>query len=268
MDSDLAKLYQCSNGTKTINQAVKRHGGRFPKRFMFQLTEEEFLNLQSQVGTANYNKVRTLPYVFTEQGVAMLSAVLRTSVAEEVSVAIMDAFVLMKKYISSSLTNQKYYNDMIVKHDTEIKLLQESFEKIKNKEDIITTYYNGQIYDAYSKIIEIFKEAKKELIIIDGYADKTLLDMIKKLKANVILITRKKGLLSKLDIEKYNKQYNNLKVIYDNTYHDRYFINDKKEIYHSGTSINHAGNKTFSINKWNDKLVIENFIKNLSNVLK
>ena len=102
LDSDLAKLYQCSNGTKTINQAVKRHINRFPERFMFQLKIDEVQNLWSQIGTAN-KKSRTLPYAFTEQGVAMLSAILRTNVAEEISIAIMDAFVLMRRYISSNL---------------------------------------------------------------------------------------------------------------------------------------------------------------------
>ena len=128
LDSDLAWLYQCSNGAKTVNQAVKRHIKRFPERFMFQLTENEFNFLRSQFGTS---KIETrggrtyLPYVFTEQGVAMLSSILRTPVAEEVSVRIMDAFVAMKKYISNNLLEQKYYNDMIIRHDSEIKLLQE-----------------------------------------------------------------------------------------------------------------------------------------------
>ena len=114
LDSDLAKLYQCSNGTKTINQAVKRHINRFPERFMFQLKIDEVQNLWSQIGTAN-KKSRTLPYAFTEQGVAMLSAILRTNVAEEISIAIMDAFVLMRRYISSNLLKQKYINNQVIK---------------------------------------------------------------------------------------------------------------------------------------------------------
>ena len=130
LDSDLARLYQCSNGTKTINQAVKRHINRFPERFMFQLSKKEYMNLKSQFGTSSWNEyggTRKLPFVFTEQGVAMLSSVLRTPVAEEISVGIMDAFVVMKKYISNNMIEQKYYNDMIIRHDSEIKKLQESF---------------------------------------------------------------------------------------------------------------------------------------------
>lgn len=102
LDSDLAKLYGCKNGTKAINLAVKRHINRFPKRFMFQLTKEENDNLRFQVETTN-NMTRSLPYVFTEQGVAMLASVLRTEIAEEVSIKIMDAFIAMRKYISTSL---------------------------------------------------------------------------------------------------------------------------------------------------------------------
>ena len=272
IDSDLARLYQCSNGTKTINQAVKRHINRFPERFMFKLTKVEYRELlRSQTGTLKNGSrgehSKYLPYVFTEQGVAMLSAVLRTPVAEKVSIEIMDAFVAMRKYISSNMLEQRYINNLVLEDHENIKLLQQSFQKFEEKKITNETYYNGQIYDAYSKIIEIFKEAKEELIIIDRYADKQVLDMIKDLKVNVLLITKKNNLLKELDIEKYNKQYKNLKVIYSNNYHDRYFIIDKKEIYHSGTSINHAGSKTFSINKWQDKDVIDSFINRLNNIL-
>ena len=171
------------------------------------------------------------------------------------------------KYISNNLIEQKYYNDMIVRHDSEIKLLQESFNKFEEKKVINETYYNGQIYDAYSKIIDIFKTAKKELIIIDRYADKSVLDMIKNLDVKIELIVKRNSLIKNIDIEKYNKQYDNLKLIYNDDYHDRYFVIDKKDVYHSGTSINHAGSKTFSINKWEDKKVCKNFIDNINDIL-
>ena len=264
---DLARLYETQTGN--LNRAVKRNIKRFPKDFYFQLNQKEYEFLLCQNGIAKKRGGRTvLPYVFTEHGVSMLSSVLKTDIAAEVSVQIIRTFVLMKRYMVPNLLNQKYYNDMTIRHDSEIKLLQESFEKIKNKEENIITYYNGEIFDAYSKIVEIFKEAKGELIIIDRYADKTLLDMIKQLKINITLITKKNSLLSNLDIDKYNKQYHNLKIIYSNTYHDRYFIIDKRYIYHSTTSINHAGSKTFSINKWNDELVIKSFIDKLDDFIK
>ena len=260
LDSDLARLYECVNGTKTINQAVKRHINRFPERFMFKLTKNEFKNLLSQIGTTNYNMSRSLPFVFTEQGVVMLATVLRTSVAEEVSIAIMDAFVMMRKYMSNNLLEQRYFNNQVIKNTEDIKLLQESFSKFEEKKKINEIYFNGQIYDAYSKIKDIISSAKKELVIIDAYADKMILDIIRDINVNAILIVKSNSLLTKLDIEKYNSQYNNLKIIYNNTFHDRYFILDKEVVYHCGTSVNHAGSKTFSINLLEENLIIKALI--------
>ncbi|MBQ9012080.1 MAG: ORF6N domain-containing protein, partial [Bacilli bacterium] len=118
---------------------------------------------------------------------------------------------------------------------------------IEEKRKINEIYFNGQIYDAYSKIQEIFQSANKKLIIIDAYADNTLLDIIKRLNVEVVIITKANNLLTHQDILKYNKQYHNLKVIYDNTFHDRYFVIDEKLFYHCGASINRIGYKTFSI---------------------
>ena len=267
LDSDLAKLYECKNGTKAINLAVKRHINRFPERFMFQLTEEEYNNLRFQVETAS-NMSRTLPYVFTEQGVAMLSAILRTEVAEEVSVRIMDAFVAMRHYIGSNLLEQKYINNLVLEDHNKIKLLESTFNKLTKKEKTNEIYFNGQIFDAYFKIYEICNKSKKELVIIDAYADNTILDIIKRLNTSVIIITKDNNLLTKQDITKYNKQYHNLKVIFNNTFHDRYFILDNKDVYHCGTSVNRIGYKTFSITLINDKDLCEiliNKVKQLVN---
>lgn len=274
LDSDLAKLYQCKNGTKSINLAVKRHINRFPERFMFQLTEEETEQFGSrfQVETLNRNNqkqglnVKYLPYVFTEQGVAMLSSILRTEVAEEVSIAIMDAFVAMKKYISSSLLEQRYINNMVLEHEKEIKLLKNTFSSFQEKTNEI--FFDGQVYDAYSKLVDIFKSAKSELIIIDGYADKITLDIIKSLEIDVVLITKENRGLKEIDIKKYKEQYTNLKLIYSNKFHDRYFILDKEIVYHSGTSVNYAGNKTFSLNKLEDEEIINLLISKVENEFK
>ena len=279
LDSDLAKLYQCKIGTKTINLAVKRHLNRFPERFMFKLTDNESENIKFQVET-KYGKLETRggkydnPFVFTEQGVAMLATILRTNIAVEVSIKIMDAFVSMRKYISSNLLEQKYISNMvlenrnmIIDNSDNIKLLQESFSKLGEKRKDNEIYFNGQIYDAYSKILDIFSESKKELIIIDSYADKVLLDIVRRLKINVILITKKDNLLSNQDIERYNKQYSNLKVIYNNTFHDRYFILDNKYVYHCGTSINRIGYKTFSINLISDEDIRDSLISHVKKVI-
>ena len=267
LDSDLAKLYQCKYGTKNINQAVKRNINRFPERFMFQLTKEEYKeilrsqNVTLELEQGQYSKY--LPYAFTEQGVAMLATVLRTNVAEEISIAIMDAFISMRKYIGSNLIEQKYINNQVLKNTEDIRILQESFSKLESKKKVNEIYFNGQIYDEYFKIIDLMKEAKKELIIIDNYADKVILDMISKLKVKVKLITKNNNNLTKIDISKYNSQYNNLKVTYNNTFHDRYLILDNQIVYHLGASINHAGSKTFSINKLEDEIVINAIINKI-----
>ena len=262
LDSDLAKLYECKNGTKDINKAVKRNIERFPQNFYFQITEEEMKKLWFQSGTAN-KMIRSLPYVFTEQGIAMLSSVLHTQIAISQSIRIMDAFVKMRKYISANLIEQDNMKNMLIKHDNEIKLLQESFSKLEEKEKINHIFYEGQIYDAYSLLIDIFKEAKKEIIIIDNYADKSILDMITNLNVKVIIVTRKFNLLKDIDIKKYNKQYQNLKVIYSDKFHDRFIILDKKVLYHSGASYKDLGNKCFAITKMEDKEYLKTIIKNI-----
>ena len=212
--------------------------------------------------TAN-RKSRSLPYVFTEQGIAMLATILHTPVAAEVSVNIMRAFVKMRKYISANLIEQDNMKNMLIKHDNEIKLLQELFSKLEKKEKINHIFYEGQIYDAYSLLIDIFNEAKKEIIIIDNYADKSILDMITNLNVKVTIVTKKFNLLKDIDIKKYNKQYHNLKIIYSDKFHDRFIILDKKVLYNSGASYKDLGNKCFAINKMEDKWYLETIIKNI-----
>ncbi len=261
LDSDLARLYECTNGTKTINQAVKRHINKFPERYMFQLTKSEYDNLKSQFGTSSlntYGGVRKMPYAFTEQGVAMLATILKTPVADIVSMKIIDAFVYMKRYLS--FENK---NSIILNHEERILKLEESFDKLNEKEKINHIFYEGQIYDAYSLLIDIFKEAGKEIIIIDNYADKSILDMITNLNVRVTIVTKKFNLLKDIDIKKYNRQYHNLKVIYSDKFHDRFIILDKKVLYHSGASYKDLGNKCFAITKIKDKEYLETIIKNI-----
>ncbi len=277
LDSDLAVLYGCKNGTKSINLAVKRHINRFPERFMFRLTEEECESISRfQIETLKgrgYN-IKYLPYAFTEQGAAMLSAVLRTDVAEEMSIRIMDAFVKMRHYLLNTIGENKYIKDMLLKHDNEIsensnniKLLQESFDKLEQDKEIDEIYFNGKEYDAYSKVLDIFSEAKNELIVVDRYTDKTFLDMIRNLECKVILITGKKSKLTKLDIEKYNQDYNNLTVYYDDTFHDRYFVIDNNKVYHSGNSINHIGYRKSGIDVIHDKNVCATVINDIAKII-
>ena len=277
LDSDLAKLYKCTNGTKDINKAVRRNIEKFPKDFYFQLTNEEYNSLRFQFGTLKNGRgehKKYLPYVFTEQGISMLASVLHTSNAIKMSVNIIRAFVLMRHYISDNLLEQKHINNIVLEdhstlleHDNDIKLLQESFQKLEEKRKINEIYFNGQIYDAYSKILDIFNSSKKELIIIDSYADKKLLDIIKNLNIKITLITTDKYIKKEI-IKEYNKQYNNLKVIYNNDFHDRYFIIDNIDIYHCGASINRIGYKTFSINIIEDKFIKNSLLNKLHELLE
>lgn len=259
LDSDLAKLYKCANGTKTINQAVKRHINRFPERFMFQLTEDEYNNLRFQVGTAN-NMTRSLPYAFTEQGVAMLSAVLRTSVAEEVSIRIMDAFVSMRKYISSNLIEQKYINDLVLEDHEKIKALEISFDKLQEKQQVNAIFFKGQIYDAYSLMKNILNSSKKELIVIDNYIDKKLLDVLSNIDRNILIITNQ---YNNSDYEKYKKQYSNVDLKINNSFHDRFIIADKKILYHCGASFKDLGKKCFAITLIEDNEILRSILKKI-----
>ena len=174
---------------------------------------------------------------------------------------------MMRHYISSNLIEQKYINNLVLEDHEKIKALETSFNKFEEKKKITEIYFNGQIYDAYSKIQDIFKTATKKLVIIDAYADNTILDIIKRLNINVIIITKKDNLLTKQDIERYNKQYHNLKVIYNNDFHDRYFILDKSIIYHCGTSINRIGYKTFSINLISDDSICNSLINQVNKII-
>ena len=255
LDSDLAKLYRCKNGTKTINQAVKRHINRFPERFCFQLTNEEYDVLKSQSGTSSWNEyggVRKLPYVFTEQGVAMLSSVLRTEVAEQVSIKIMDAFVKMRHYIVNENYRLNNVETKLLEHDTKI---NEIFNQFKTNNNHI--FFEGEIYDAYSLLIDILKKAEKEIIIIDNYAGKQLFDILKEIKINIKVVTKN---IDEISYKKYNEQYENIEIINNDKFHDRFIIIDKKILYHSGSSFKDIGKKCFGINKIEDSSYLKNIL--------
>lgn len=269
LDSDLAKLYECKNGTKVINQAVSRHLDRFPEEFSFKLTDEETKNFWSQLVTKKINvetrggKYRN-PRVFTEEGVAMLSSIIRTDIASQVNVSIMRAFVSMRHYITDNkdifitLTN---LNNKMIEYDEKLDFL---FSKFESKEKI---FLPGEEYDSYSYIFNILKDAREEVIIMDPYADLNLFDMIRNINCNIILITSSKAFISEKEINKFNKQYNKLKVYKNNKFHDRYFILDKNIMYHCGTSINYAGKRMFSINLLEDKFMKSRLMEYIENII-
>ncbi len=264
---DLAKLYNCTNGTKDINKAVKRNIDRFPEEFYFELFPSECSRFQS--GTLNTKRgqnIKYLPHAFTEQGVAMLASVLHTEKAIKTSIQIMNAFVLMRHYVLDNVGRISNIEQKVIEHDNRLQLVENIFDNFKEVNNHI--YFKGEIYDAYSLLLDILNKAKKEIIIIDNYINKNLLDIIKDLKCNVILITSNKTKLTKLDIEKYNETYDNLRVIYDDTYHDRYFIIDRDKIYHSGNSINHIGQRKSNINLLEDKKVKNMILEDVNDILK
>ena len=260
LDSDLADLYGCKNGTKEINQAVKNNIEKFPERYCFRITEKEYSSLKSKILTSKGGS-RKGHTVFTEQGVYMLATILKGKLATSITIAIMDAFVAMKSIINTSLIEQKYINSLVLEHDNEIKLLQESFDKLNIKENNNHIFYEGQIYDAYSLLIDTLSKAKKEIIIIDNYAGKKLFDIIKNINVKVKIYTENIDNISK---EKYEKQYNNLEIINTNIFHDRFIIIDNKILYHSGASFKDLGKKCFAITKMEDN----NILKELLNKLK
>lgn len=260
LDSDLARLYECVNGTKTINQAVKRHINKFPERYMFQLTKEEYLSLKSQMGTSKVSSVggvRKLPYVFTEQGVAMLATILHTKVADVISMKIIDAFIYMRKYLS-----RENSNNILISHEERILKLEESFNKFSNKQKSII--YEGKIYDAYSILLDIFNETKDEIIIIDNYINKEFLDILRYVDKKIIIMSKN---YNEELIKKYKSQYKNIMLINDNSFHDRYIILDRKEVYTSGMSLKDIGKKYSYINKINESIFIVELLKRVSNVL-
>lgn len=255
LDSDLAKLYGCKNGTKTINLAAKRHINRFPERFMFQLNIEEYEKLRFQLETTN-NMNRNLPYVFTEEGVAMLATILRTPLAEEVSIQIMDAFVSMRKYIVSENNRLSNIETKIIEHDNKI---NEIFDKFDQKIDN-HIFFEGQIYDAYSLLVDILKEVKEYVILIDNYIDKKILDVVSLLNIKVTIVTNN---YNKNDVEKYKEQYDNIEIIHSIKFHDRFIILDYRTLYHCGASFKDLGKKCFAISKIENNKILNELLEEI-----
>ena len=246
LDSDVANLYHCE--TKYINRVVKRNIGRFPKEFCFQLEQKEF---------QNYGGRRYMPYVFTEQGIAMLSALLKSDIAINVSISIMKAFIEMRKFI---ITNGQFFQEInniknqLLEHD---KKFDEVFDELQRKQESEfrqSIFFDGQIYDAYILVIDIIKKAKQKVLIIDNYIDDSILKMLSKKNKNVevVILTSQNSNLNKLDINKFNKQYPTLKVAMTNKFHDRFIVIDNKELYHIGASLKDLGKKCFAISKIDD----------------
>lgn len=284
LDSDLADLFEVE--TKVFNQAVKRNSNRFPDNFRFQLTKDEYTVLRSQnvtleieggkknlrsqdVTSSEHGGRRYLPYAFTEQGVAMLTGIIRSDIAIEMSIKVMNAFVEMRKFISSNALLLSRIDNIETRQLIDKKACDEKFEKIFNaleqkqetqKEKI---FYDGQIYDAYSFITGLIEKAKTEIVLIDNYLDISVLDMLSKKQDNVRvrLITNKKTGLLNTDIQKFNQQYPQLSIDFSDKIHDRFLLIDQARLFHIGASLKDLGKKMFALSLMQDKELIPNLLK-------
>jgi len=254
LDEDLAYLYGVQ--TKVLNQAVKRNEARFPAEFRFQLTQNEFESLKSQFVTLKNGRGqhrKYLPYAFTEQGVAMLSAVLHSETAVKVSIRIMEAFVALRRFI---LTNAQIFQRLdtleIKQIETDKKvdkvLSALDMKKIEPKQGI---FFDGQIFDAYKFVAGLVRQADKSIVLLDNYIDETVMDLFSKKKKNVTvtILTSKISESLKQDAKKFNAQYSGLEVKKFSKAHDRFLIIDDRDVYHFGASLKDLGKKWFAFSK-------------------
>lgn len=260
LSSDVAKLYQVE--TKRINEVIKRNINRFPESFCFQLTNKEIdeMSLRSQFAILNKSNnmrgqhFKYLPYVLTEQGIMMLSGLLKSDIAVKVNVQIIDSFVKMRRYFANNISN----NEMLINHENRILRLEKNFDNFNDKKEMNKIFFEGELYDAYSLILDIFNKSKKEIIIIDNYASKELLDILKKIEKQMIIVSKNIDDTLK---KKYECQYNNITFINNNSFHDRFIIIDKDILFSCGASFKDLGKKCFAINKIDNKEYLIRLLK-------
>ena len=253
LDSDLASLYQVE--TKNLNKAVKRNIERFPASFCFQLTEKEVENLRFQIGTSslNYGGRRYLPYVFTEQGVAMASAILRSDIAVKMSVQIMEAFVEMRRMLISNASLFHRLDNIELRQLEADQKFEEIFkalesDKLHSEKGI---FYNGQVFDAYAFVSDIIRSAGSSIILLDNYVDDTVLTLLGKRNDNVTatILTKSISNQLRLDLQRYNSQYPAIDIEIFSDAHDRFLIIDNTELYHIGASLKDLGKKWFAFSR-------------------
>ena len=262
VSSDVATLYQIE--TKRLNQVIKRNIDRFPSTFCFQLTDEEIdrLSLRSQFATLNKSNnlrgqhYKYLPYVLTEQGIMMLSGLLKSDIAVKVNIQIIDAFVKMRRYFANNFNT----NELLLNHENRIQLLENTLDSFKEQK-IKKIFFEGQIYDAYSILVDILNKARTEIIIIDNYASKELLDILKDINLKIIIVSKNVDSVLK---EKYTKQYKNVEFIDNNSFHDRFIVLDRCKLYTCGASFKDLGKKCFAISEFNDINYLEQIINTLN----
>ena len=261
LDKDIAKLYGVE--TRIVNQAVKRNIDRFPGNFCFQLNDIEFNALRSQIVISNTKGGRRYnPYVFTEQGIAMLSGVLNSDIAIQVSIRIMNTFVAMRRALASvapllariEATDRRQIADQMrndanqVRNEERFKLILDAMQDKKFPPQKV--FFDGQIYDAFDQMKKFVRMAKSELIVIDPYFDDSVLPLIAQKRPGVSVLVVKnnrKNLLHAVDVARFNAQYGNSLTVKDSArFHDRFLIIDKTTLIHVGASLNHLGKKCFA----------------------
>ena len=265
LDSDVAMLYKCE--TKYVNRVVKRNIERFPEEFCFQLTENEYESLRCQFVTLKKNgrgqHRKYFPYVFTEYGITMIAALLNSNIAVSISIRIINTFIEMRKFLMENGQLFQRLTTLEYKQLENEKNFDKVFNMLQNEKDIKQKiFFQGQIYDAYSLIIDLIKKANFKITIIDNYIDDSILKMLTKKKKNVevVILTSTYSNISNLDIQKFNKEYPTLKISRSNKFHDRFILIDNNELYHCGASIKDLGKKCFGINKIEDKSIISKII--------
>ena len=256
--TDVAELYKTE--TRIINQTIKRNIMRFPESFCFQLTMEEMTNLRSQIVISSlrneftHGGTRYLPYVLTEQGIMMLSGLLKSNIAVNVNIQIIDAFVRMRKYFVNNISN----NEIILNHEKRIIELENVLDKFKHHEEASKIFFEGELYDAYSLLLDILNSSNEEIIIIDNYIGKELLDILKEINRKIIIVSKN---IDKILRDKYERQYNNITFICNTSFHDRFIILDKNKLYACGASFKDLGKKCFAITEFNDKKYLSKMLK-------
>ena len=257
LDSDLAELYQVE--PRVLNQAVKRNSERFPENFCFQLTDAEWQSLRSQIVTLESGKGKHrkfLPYMFTEQGVSMISAVLRSDIAVKVSIQIIQTFVAMRKALGPLHGIIQRLEGVELKQlqtDSKLEQVLKALEKDLPSQQGI--FFKGQLFDAYLFASNLIKQANKSMVIIDHYVDETTLLLLSKRKKQVscTVHTRINASLKK-DLEKHNQQYPAIRLVENRSSHDRFIIIDETQLYHIGASLKDLGNKCFAFSRMDDVL--------------
>ena len=259
LDRDLSLLYKVE--TKRLNEQVKRNIERFPEDFMFQLSKDDVEILKSQNATSSWGGDRRLPYAFTEQGIAMLSSVLKSQTAVDVNIRIMRAFVSMRRFIATnSQLFQRLetieYHQLEMKQHQEItdKRIDEVFKKLDaNNPPVQGIFYDGQVFDAYRFVSDLMRKAKLSVVLIDNYVDDTVLTLLDKREDGVTatIYTQRISNQFQLDVDRHNTQYPHIEIKQFNKAHDRFLLIDD-EVYHIGASIKDLGKKWFGFTLMRD----------------